>query len=80
MKKPLSRPPSSHTKKSVSPAMDKKAVATAAASASPRTQHGKGMKRDRVSFTESETDLESLRLIRELQEQEFGLRRRAARV
>ncbi|OXV07217.1 hypothetical protein Egran_05015 [Elaphomyces granulatus] len=80
MKKPLSRPPSSHTKKSVSPVMDKKAVATAATSASPRTQHGKAMKRDRVSFTESETDLESLRLIRELQEQEFGLRRRAARV
>lgn len=82
MKKPSSRPASSHTKKSVSPAMDKKAAATAAAaaSASPRTQHGKGMKRDRASFTESETDLESLRLIRELQEQEFGLRRRAARV
>jgi F-box/leucine-rich repeat protein 10/11 len=40
---------------------------------------GKALKRERVSFVENEADPESLRLIRELQEQEFGLRRRGTR-
>lgn len=74
-KKPVSRPTSSHTKKSASPAHDKKS----GSSASPRAPHSKSAKQ-RHSFAESETDLESLRLIRELQEQEFGLRKRTARV
>ncbi|KAL1961832.1 hypothetical protein VTN77DRAFT_1001 [Rasamsonia byssochlamydoides] len=71
-KKPTSRPTSSHAKNSASPAHDKKSVS----STSPRS---KSMKQ-RHSFAESETDPESLRLIRELQEQEFGLRRRTTRV
>jgi F-box and leucine-rich repeat protein 10/11 len=70
-KKSMSRPTSSHAIKSVSPALDKKPAAT---------QPSKGVKRDRTSFAESEADAESLRLIRELQEQDFGLRRRAARL
>lgn len=40
----------------------------------------KSVKRDRASFAESETDLESLRLIRELHEQDFGLRKRGTRI
>lgn len=34
------------------------------------------VKRERTSFGELEADEESLKLIRELQEQDFGLRRR----
>jgi F-box/leucine-rich repeat protein 10/11 len=75
MKKPISRPTSSHAKKSASPALDKKSMS----SMSPRVPHSKTMKQ-RLSFAESEADAESLRLIRELQEQDFGLRKRSTRV
>ncbi|KAL1982972.1 hypothetical protein VTN96DRAFT_587 [Rasamsonia emersonii] len=74
-KKSVSRPTSSHAKKSASPAHDKKS----GSSTSPRAPHSKSAKQPH-GFAESETDLESLRLIRELQEQEFGLRKRTARV
>ncbi|KAH8704738.1 putative PHD finger and JmjC domain protein [Talaromyces proteolyticus] len=70
-KKPLSRPTSSH-KKSASPAVEKKLTS------SPSTT--KMVKRERNSFTTDDADPDSLRLIREIQEQEFGLRRRQARV
>ncbi|KAL4896281.1 hypothetical protein BDV59DRAFT_172527 [Aspergillus ambiguus] len=66
-RKASSRPTSSHGK---GPTMDKKA------STSPN-QPGKVAKRDRA---EDEPDAESLRLIRQLQEQEFGLRKRSTRV
>ncbi|KAJ9259242.1 hypothetical protein DTO212C5_8615 [Paecilomyces variotii] len=78
-KKPSSRPSSSHAKKSHSPAVDKKSDRSAVSSASPG-QIGKSMKRDQATFAELEADAESLRLIRELQEQDFGLRKRGTRV
>lgn len=68
-KKASSRPTSSHGK---TPTADKKA----SASTSPN-QPGKGAKRDRPA--DDAPDAESLRLIRELQEQEFGLRKRSTR-
>lgn len=84
-----SRPSSSHSKKGLSPSVEKKsASSTAAAATSPSSSHqshhrhdaSKGVKRERTSFTADDADAESLRLIREIQEQEFGLRRRATRV
>ncbi|KAG2414226.1 hypothetical protein HFD88_003417 [Aspergillus terreus] len=68
-KKASSRPTSSHGK---TPTADKKA----SASTSPN-QPGKSAKRDRPA--DDAPDAESLRLIRELQEQEFGLRKRSTR-
>jgi F-box/leucine-rich repeat protein 10/11 len=75
MKKPASRPTSSH-KANASTARDK----ISAASVSPQVSQTKDVKREHASFGETDADEESLRLIRELQEQDFGLRRRAARV
>ena len=78
-KKSTSRPSSSHTKKSASPSLEKKVAHSS--TTSPSTS--KHVKRERTSFTADDTtdaDAESLRLIRELHEQDFGLRRRAARV
>ncbi|KAJ5322165.1 hypothetical protein MYU51_015729 [Penicillium brevicompactum] len=73
-RKPSSRPSSSHAKKS-SPMYEKHFHRHAPTSLSPRqhkhVQHVTG---------EEEGDEESLRLIRELQEQEFGLRKRSTRV
>ncbi|KAL2003236.1 hypothetical protein VTN02DRAFT_4549 [Thermoascus thermophilus] len=76
-KKPSSRPSSSHAKKSASPVVDKKSDRGAGSTST--THPSKSVKRERTSFAESETDAESLRLIRELQEQEFGLRKRGTR-
>ncbi|KAE8145381.1 hypothetical protein BDV25DRAFT_71557 [Aspergillus avenaceus] len=70
-KKSLSRPSSSHAK---TPTVDKKAAST-----SPG-QSSKHAKRERTTGADEGPDAESMRLIRELQEQEFGLRKRAARV
>lgn len=78
-KKPSSRPSSSHTKKSFSPTVDKKSDRSAMSSISPG-QSSRSMKREQTHFAELETDAESLRLIRELQEQDFGLRKRGTRV
>lgn len=78
-KKSTSRPSSSHAKKSTSPSLEKKLAHSSTISPSS----SKNVKRERNSFTADDTtdaDAESLRLIRELQEQDFGLRRRAARV
>ncbi|EED23574.1 PHD finger and JmjC domain protein, putative [Talaromyces stipitatus ATCC 10500] len=78
-KKSSSRPSSSHAKKSTSPSVEKKLARPS--TTSPNSS--KNVKRERTSFTADDTteaDAESLRLIRELQEQDFGLRRRAARV
>ncbi|KOS48437.1 hypothetical protein ACN38_g619 [Penicillium nordicum] len=73
-RKPSSRPSSSHAKKS-SPMYEKHFHRHAPTSLSPRqhkhTQHITG---------DEDADEESLRLIRELQEQEFGLRKRSTRV
>ncbi|PYH88031.1 JmjC domain-containing histone demethylation protein 1 [Aspergillus ellipticus CBS 707.79] len=74
-KKSSSRPSSSsHAKKSFW-AMDEKKDRHMASSISPG-QTGKNPKR----AVDEEPDAESLRLIRELQEQEFGLRKRSTRV
>lgn len=73
-RKPSSRPSSSHAKKS-SPMYEKHFHRQGPTSLSPRqhrhTQHITG---------DEDADEESLRLIRELQEQEFGLRKRSTRV
>ncbi|KAJ5138931.1 uncharacterized protein N7515_003779 [Penicillium bovifimosum] len=73
-RKPSSRPSSSHAKKS-SPMYEKHFTRHGPTSLSPRqhkhTQHMTG---------DEAADEESLRLIRELQEQEFGLRKRSTRV
>ncbi|THC88558.1 hypothetical protein EYZ11_011998 [Aspergillus tanneri] len=74
-KKSSSRPSSSHAKKNMSPA-EKKLDRTVASS----EQAGKSTKRERANAADEEPDAESLRLIRELQEQEFGLRKRSTRV
>lgn len=73
-KKPSSRPSSSHTKKS-SPMVEKRFERHMASSLSPNqtSKHMKGL------IDEENTDAESLRLIRELQEEEFGLRKRSTR-
>ncbi|KAL5337849.1 JmjC domain-containing histone demethylation protein 1 [Aspergillus crustosus] len=77
-KKSASRPSSSHSKKSFSPLAEKKPERHAIFS-TPPVQHGKSPKLERPNMFEDDPDAESLRLIRELQEQEFGLRRRAGR-
>ncbi|GKZ38496.1 JmjC domain-containing histone demethylation protein 1 [Aspergillus brasiliensis] len=75
-KKSASRPSSSsHAKKSFWATDEKKGDRHAATSTSPG-QPGKNPKR----VADEEPDAESLRLIRELQEAEFGLRKRSARV
>ncbi|KAJ5321021.1 hypothetical protein N7476_004023 [Penicillium atrosanguineum] len=73
-KKPSSRPSSSHTKKS-SPMVEKRFERHMASSLSPNqtSKHMKGL------IDEENTDAESLRLIREIQEEEFGLRKRSTR-
>ncbi|KAJ6007990.1 hypothetical protein N7540_011966 [Penicillium herquei] len=69
-KKPSSRPSSSYAKKS-SPMAERTFDRHATTSLSPhQSKHSKHL------FNEADTDAESLRLIRELQEEEFGLRRR----
>ncbi|GAB1195280.1 JmjC domain-containing histone demethylation protein 1 [Aspergillus pseudonomiae] len=73
-RKSLSRPSSSHAK---TPTADKK-IDRHATLASPG-QTGKYMKRERATGANGEPDAESMRLIRELQEQEFGLRKRSTR-
>lgn len=79
MKKPSSRPSSSHAKTSNSPITEKKFGRHGNSSTSPG-QTGKSVKQDQAHFAEDETDIESLRLVRELHEQEFGLRKRTTRV
>ncbi|KAL4806474.1 JmjC domain-containing histone demethylation protein 1 [Aspergillus unguis] len=74
-KKSSSRPSSSHGKKSLSPAVEKKV--DAALSTSPG--YLKDFKLAREPIRDDDPDAESLRLAREMQEQEFGLRRRAGR-
>lgn len=70
-KKPSSRPSSSYAKKS-SPMAERTFDRHATTSLSPhQSKHSK-----HHHMTEEDTDAESLRLIRELQEEEFGLRRR----
>ncbi|EAW13809.1 [Histone H3]-lysine-36 demethylase [Aspergillus clavatus NRRL 1] len=78
-RKSLSRPSSSHAKKGPSPSAEKKFDRKTTMSTSPG-QSNKGPKSERGTLADDEPDAESLRLIRELQEQEFGLRKRAARV
>ncbi|CAG8143715.1 unnamed protein product [Penicillium salamii] len=73
-RKPSSRPSSSHAKKS-SPMYEKHFHRHAPTSLSPR-QH----KHTQQLTGEEVGDEESLRLIREIQEQEFGLRKRSTRV
>ncbi|CAG7920778.1 unnamed protein product [Penicillium olsonii] len=73
-RKPSSRPSSSHAKKS-SPMYEKHFHRHAPTSLSPR-QH----KHAQHLTGEEDGDEESLRLIREIQEQEFGLRKRSTRV
>ncbi|KAJ5779176.1 hypothetical protein N7457_006896 [Penicillium paradoxum] len=73
-RKPSSRPSSSHAKKS-SPMYEKHFTRQAPTSLSPR-QH----KHNQHLTGDEDADEESLRLIRELQEQEFGLRKRSTRV
>ncbi|KAJ5823074.1 hypothetical protein N7447_005414 [Penicillium robsamsonii] len=73
-RKPSSRPSSSHAKKS-SPMYEKHFHRHAPTSLSPR-QH----KHTHHITGDEDADEESLRLIRELQEQEFGLRKRSTRV
>lgn len=75
-KKSSSRPSSSHTKKNFSPTTEKRFDRSV-----PSPDPGaKNLKRERATAADEEPDAESLRLIRELQEQEFGLRKRATRV
>ncbi|KAJ6016969.1 hypothetical protein N7451_000348 [Penicillium sp. IBT 35674x] len=69
-KKPSSRPSSSHAKKS-SPMVERHFERHAPTSLSPHQ-----LKHTKHFIGEEDTDAESLRLIRELQEEEFGLRRR----
>ena len=79
MKRPYSRPSSSHAKTSASPTSEKKSGRPDHSSTSPG-QPGKNTKHDQAHFAEDEPDIESLRLIRELQEQEFELRKHSTRV
>lgn len=69
-KKPASRPSSSHAKKS-SPMVERTFDRHATTSLSPHQS-----KHLKHHISEEDPDAESLRLIRELQEEEFGLRRR----
>ncbi|KAJ6135933.1 hypothetical protein N7512_001093 [Penicillium capsulatum] len=72
-RKPSSRPSSSHAKKS-SPMVERRFDRYVASSLSPRQA-----KHVKHQIDEEGTDPESLRLIRELQEEEFGLRKRSTR-
>ncbi|KAL4785806.1 hypothetical protein BJX76DRAFT_153849 [Aspergillus varians] len=74
-KKSASRPSSSHGKTSLSPSTEKKSERYAMSS----TPFGQHSKTEHESLLDDDPDAESLRLIRELQEQEFSLRRRAGR-
>lgn len=87
--KPSSRPTSSHRIKPGSPAFsisenkrpnsaDRRLDGMSVSPASPQ-RSVKSSKRERVSFAEADADPESRKLIQELYEQDFGLRRRAAR-
>ncbi|KAL4927411.1 [Histone H3]-lysine-36 demethylase [Aspergillus undulatus] len=75
-KKSASRPSSSHSKKSLSPSMEKKSDRLPSQA---KMAAGQGPKPEQANLLDGDTDAESLRLIRELQEQEFSLRRRAGR-
>lgn len=92
--KPSSRPSSSHkTKQSMTTTKEPKHTHTSvenkgspsrgqhdASPTSPQRPSKQGKReRDRVSFPEVDADAESLKLIKEIQEQEFGLRRRTTR-
>lgn len=89
--KPSSRPSSSHKSKQSMTTKESKHTHPVVESkgSSVRGRHdasptspqrpSKQVKRDRVSFSEVDADAESLKLIKEIQEQEFGLRRRTAR-
>ena len=77
-KKSSSRPSSSHAKKSFFPSADKRADRSTTSAASPGPS-AKNPRHD-AGAVDGEPDPESLRLIRELQEQEFGLRKRSTRV
>lgn len=80
MKKPSSRPTSSHQLQPSS-----SSVLSNGKNSSPTVERGgghdhmKAMNQEGDSTGATEEDLESLRLIRELQEQDFGLRRRGGR-
>lgn len=74
-RKPSSRPSSSYAKKS-SPMVEKRFDHHASASLSPR----QSTKKHHMADHDPDVDAESLRLIRELQEQDFGLRKRSTRV
>lgn len=87
VKKPVSRPSSSHSTGGTLPKKKKKAShspvrgTTAAATwpaTRPRHEAEEPAQPPADNMGMSEVDAESLRLIRELQEQEFGLRRRPA--
>lgn len=73
-KKPSSRPSSSHAKKS-SPMVERRFDRHMASSLSPHQTS----KHTKHHIAEDGLDAESLRLIRELQEEEFGLRKRSTR-
>lgn len=73
-KKPSSRPSSSYAKKSA-PMVEKRFDRKVASSLSPHQTS----KHTKHHITEDDPDAESLRLIRELQEEEFGLRKRSTR-
>lgn len=73
-KKPSSRPSSSHAKKS-SPMVERRFDRHLASSLSPHQTS----KHTKHHIAEDGLDPESLRLIRELQEEEFGLRKRSTR-
>ncbi|WEW57967.1 JmjC domain-containing histone demethylation protein 1 [Emydomyces testavorans] len=88
--KPPSRPSSSHKSKQFmvkelkqihTPAEKKGSPSRGRQNTSPSSpqRRSKSRKRDRVSFAEVDADEESLKLIKELQEQEFGLRKRTVR-
>ncbi|CAL5874935.1 uncharacterized protein PFLUO_LOCUS9237 [Penicillium psychrofluorescens] len=74
-KKPSSRPSSSHAKKS-SPMVERRFDRHFASSLSPR----QSIKPAKAGNIEEDPEEKSLRLIRELQEQDFGLRKRSTRV
>lgn len=73
-KKPSSRPSSSHAKKSA-PMVEKRFDRKVASSLSPLQTS----KHTKHHIAENDPDAESLRLIQQLQEEEFGLRKRSTR-
>ena len=74
MRKPSSRPTSSHAKNSASPATGKRLGMHSDSSLSPQSK-----KRDRAQITEDDVDPESMRLIQQLQSEDFSLRNRPAK-